>query len=346
MTLPPGLVRRMTRSAEGARWIASLPRLIEECFDTWGLRLDLSPGFPVLHGYSGIVLPVRGRDGAAVLKVSLPVEETLSEGPSLRVWQGRGAVRVLEEEPARCALLLERLEPHRTLISMDLHDAAEVWGGIVRGLSVPVDEVGRILGDTPALAAIPRLSDMAERWCDEFPQSWQEAGEPFPRWLLEAALEVCQVHGTVGRRESREVLVHQDLHFLNILARPGGPDSDGPGGQDTTEWVAIDPQAVLGDAEFSLPPVLRNRLAEYPVVRPAEGVLRRLEEYCEAAGLDPELTRQWSVVSFVEDALWFATKGGHDAEKERSLWLASALAGNVLDDTVDPRRLHDPGHVD
>ena len=345
MTLPPGLVRRMTRSAEGSRWVRSLPRLLEECFDTWGLSPDLSPGFPVLHGYSGIVVPVRRRDGAAVLKVSLPVEETLSEGPSLRVWHGRGAVRVLADDPGRCALLLERLEPHQTLISMDLQEAAEVWGGIVRRLSVPADDVGRILGDTPAFAAIPRLSETAERWCDELPQSWQDAGEPFPRWLLEAALEVCQVHGTVGRRESREVLVHQDLHFLNILARPGEPTRTRPGGSDT-EWVAIDPQAVLGDAEFSLPPVLRNRLAEYPVVRPADGVLRRLEDYCAAAGLDAELARQWSVVSFVEDALWFATKGGHERETERSLWLASALAGKVLDDTIDPRRLHDPGQVD
>lgn len=338
MTIPPGLVRRMTRSAEGARWIAALPGLVEECFDRWELRLDLSSAFPVLHGYSGLVLPVRGPDGEAVLKVSLPVEETLSEGPSLRVWNGRGAVRVVREDPARCALLLERLDPHRTLISMDLDAAADVWGGIVRRLSVPAETVNRVLGDTPALAAIPRLSDTAERWCDELPQNWQDAGEPFPRWLLEAALEVCQVHGTVGRRESREVLVHQDLHFLNILARPDAANS--------AEWVAIDPQAVLGDAEFSLPPVLRNRLAEYPVVRPADGVLRRLEDYCAAGGLDPELARQWSLVSFVEDALWFAAKGGHEAETERSLWLASALAGKVLDDTIDPRRLHDPGQLD
>lgn len=328
----------MKRSAEGAQWIGALPDLIQECFAAWDLSLDLSPEFPVLHGYSGLVLPVRGPEGDAVLKLSLPVEETLSEGPSLRAWRGRGAVRVLRDDAERCALLLERLDPHRTLIDMELGAAAEVWGGIVRSLSVPAPEVNRRLGSGRALNAIPRLSDTAERWCDEFPQSWQDAGEPFPRWLLEAALEVCQVHGTVGRWESDDVLVHQDLHFLNILARPGSSAG--------TEWVAIDPQAVLGDAEFSLPPVLRNRLAEYPVVRPAEGVLRRLEDYCAAAGLDAELARQWSLVSFVEDALWFASKRGHEAETERSLWLASALAGKVLDDTIDPRRLHDPGQLD
>jgi len=328
----------MKRSAEGARWLGKLPDLLQECFQAWELSLDLSPGFPVLHGYSGLVLPVRSDGREAVLKLSLPVEETLSEGPSLRAWQGDGAVRVLRDDPERCALLLERLDPHRTLIDKELSAAADIWGGIVRRLSIPVAEVSRILGPGSALSAIPRLSDTAERWCDEFPQGWQDTGRPFPRWLLEAALEVCQVHGTVGRRRSQDVLVHQDLHFLNILARPGSPESD--------EWVAIDPQAVLGDAEFSLPPVLRNRLAEYPVVRPAEGVLRRLEEFCAAAGLDAELARQWSMVSFVEDALWFAAKRGHEAETERSLWLASALAGKVLDDSIDPRRLHDPGQVD
>ena len=47
-------------------------------------------------------------------------------------------------------------------------------------------------------------------------------GQPFERWLLEEALAVCQTRGVVGRRSSRDVLVHADLHFGNILARPGG----------------------------------------------------------------------------------------------------------------------------
>ncbi|MDP5227819.1 MULTISPECIES: aminoglycoside phosphotransferase family protein [Arthrobacter] len=323
----------MNRTAEGKAWVRSLPALVEECFRRWGLVLDVSPGFPVLHGYSGIVLPVLAQGREAVLKVSLPVEETLSEGPALRHWQGHGAVRLLDDDPAHCALLLERLSPVRTLWDVPLNEAAWIWGGIVRQLSeVPV--AGSPVS-TDHSYRIPRLSDLAERWCDELPQDWMDLGRPFPAWLLHEALEVCQTHGAVARRDDSDVLVHQDLHFRNILARPG-PD----GGAD---WVAIDPQAVLGPAEFSLPPVLRNRIAEYGAADPVAAVNGRLKDFCAEAGLDTELARQWSVVSFVEDALWFAARPGHEGETQRSLWLASALSGRVLDDSVDPTRLHDPG---
>ncbi|MFJ3958677.1 aminoglycoside phosphotransferase family protein [Arthrobacter sp. NPDC090010] len=333
LTIPPGLIERMRRSAEGSRWITSLPGLVDECLQQWDLNLDLSPAFPVLHGYGGLVLPVTGPAGPAVLKISLPGEETLSEGAALRQWAGKGAVRLLEDDHSRCALLLERLLPDETLWDVPLPEAAAAWGSIVRLLSsAPLPLAGIRTDDG---GRIPRLSDMAERWCDELPQDWLDLGRPFPAWLLHAALEVCQSHGTVGRREDHDVVVHQDLHFKNILSRPHP--------EQGREWVAIDPQAVLGPAEFSLPPVLRNRIAEYGSRNPTAALTARLEDFCLAGGLDPDLARQWSVVSFVDDALWFAARRGHEAEAERSLWLASALAGKVLDDTVDPTRLHDPG---
>ena len=63
------------------------------------------------------------------------------------------------------------------------------------------------------------MAARAEQWSDELPESWERLGRPFPRWLLEAALEVCQTRGAVGRRSGNDVLVHTDLHYLNILAR-------------------------------------------------------------------------------------------------------------------------------
>ena len=89
-----------------------------------------------------------------------------------------------------------------------------VWGGLMRQLSLVPD-------DQPQWREFDHVAARAEQWSDEFPATWEQLGRPFPRWLLEAALEVCQTRGAVGRRSGKDVLVHTDFHFLNILARPG-----------------------------------------------------------------------------------------------------------------------------
>ncbi len=73
---------------------------------------------------------------------------------------------------------------------------------------------------------------------------------PFPRWLLEAALEVCQTRGAVGRRSGTDVLVHTDLHFMNILATTTAERLSLRG-----DYLAIDPpQPQIGEAEFAVAP--------------------------------------------------------------------------------------------
>ena len=91
-----------------------------------------------------------------------------------------------------------------------------IWGGLVRQLQ-------RL--QRPARQAVSRqVSALAEEWTDTLPARWLELAKPFPTWLMECALEVCQVRGSVGRREDRDVLLHSDLHDGNILARLDSPD--------------------------------------------------------------------------------------------------------------------------
>ena len=159
--------------------------------------------------------PATATDGnAAVLKVAFPHEEAIRERHALALWGGHGAVRLLAADAESCALLLERLEAGRSLQDVPLETAVPVWGGLVRQLSVVPD-------DRPEWQEIDHVAARAEQWSDEFPETWEHLARPFPRWLLEAALEVCQTRGAVGRRSGRDVLVHADLHYLNILARPG-----------------------------------------------------------------------------------------------------------------------------
>ncbi len=341
--VPPGLSRRYAGTAEGRAWLATLPGLVDRCLEKWSLTPDLAPGSLPFNGQGAIVVPVRSNDsdrGAAVLKVAYPHEEAQAERHALALWGGHGAALVLESDPGAGALLLERLDAGRPLQVLPLDAAAAVWGGVVRRLSLPPD--GR-----PEWHEFAHVAARAEQWSDELPESWERLGRPFPRWLLEAALEVCQTRGAVGRRSGTDVLVHTDLHYLNILARadaPGrAPGRAGAAGFTAGSFKAIDPQPMIGEAEFAVAPLLWNRLAELPRYAAAGALLKRCADFSAAAGLDGETARQWAVAREVENALWYAAKRHHAGDLARSLWVASTLAGKTLDGLPAPQDLPAPG---
>ncbi|MFF7995352.1 aminoglycoside phosphotransferase family protein [Kitasatospora xanthocidica] len=83
--------------------------------DRWGLR----PDGPTAHGVVGLAPPVLCADGRpAALKLRPVDEETAGEPLALRAWSGRGAVRLLDHEPASGSKLLERLDPAPSLLAV------------------------------------------------------------------------------------------------------------------------------------------------------------------------------------------------------------------------------------
>ena len=324
--VPEDLARRYSRTPAGRAWIAVLPSRLERWVHEWGLEVE--DGLGPWSGFGALVVPVRRGHERLVLKLPYPHAEAESEPVALRLWGGRGAVRLVEADgvhshsdgPDGSALLLERLDAGRRLQDVPFPTAIELWGGIVRQLSI--EEDGR-----PEWAALDRLDARAEKWSDELPERWSRLEHPFPRWLLEAALDVCSTRGVVGRRGGRDVLVHTDLHGMNILAVQNGPAQNEPaqGG-----YRAIDPQAAVGEAEFAVAPMLWNRLPELRRRDAPEALLERCYDLAMAAGLDPEAARAWAVLREVENALWYAAKPGHQGDLERSLWVASALCSRLL----------------
>ena len=92
----------------GAAWLDGLPALVEECAVAWSLAVE----GPLVGGNVALVLATRRRDGTpAVLKVSFPEEESKREADALAHWGGEAAVRLLERDHERRAMLLERVVP-------------------------------------------------------------------------------------------------------------------------------------------------------------------------------------------------------------------------------------------
>ncbi|GAB3538670.1 aminoglycoside phosphotransferase family protein [Arthrobacter tecti] len=327
--LPRSLVRNALNLPSGRAWLDGWPALAARYLDEWELVLDLEPGAEPWTGHGAIVLPVVCADGRpAVLKITVPHAEALPEPDALALWDGRGAVELLDSAREDYVLLLERLDGDSSLAKIALADTAEVWGSIMRRLSIAPST---LQSPDQLWRDIPSVADLAEQWTDTLPAEWESLGRPFDRWLLEYALEVCQVHGAVGRRSSCDVLVHSDLHYFNIL----------PVLEHPRQFLAIDPKPVLGDAEFAVAPMLWNRVHDLQATDPAAHLRDRCTDLALAAGLDPMLGRDWSVVREVDNALGYLRDGLHD-DADRSLWVASNLLRKPLSNLPPAHRLANP----
>ena len=114
-------------------------RLIEdELAAEWGLadvrRLETT--YDGLASVWGALSPTTGR---WVLKIGSPGHDSSREVAALQAWDGRGAVRLLEYDEDRNALLLERLAPGTSLDPRAMPDAecTRAVVGAARAISVP-----------------------------------------------------------------------------------------------------------------------------------------------------------------------------------------------------------------
>lgn len=275
---------------DGTAWLRDLPGLVADCAQQWGLIVDGAP----THGQCALVVPCRREDELAVLKVTWPHPEARYEHLALRQWDGRGAVRLLAADPARWALLLERLE-NRTLDSIPVLDACEALGQLFRKL------------DAPPVARVPDLPAECARWA----QKCTAGSTLVPRRMTARAVSLLRDLGPGSRQD----LVHTDLHYANALATARGP------------WLAIDPKPLNGEWEFAVAPALWNRWDEALQAHSIRAHLRaRLGVLCEAAGLDEDRARDWSFVRLVLNALGEARTGTPDQNSlSRYVTVAKAM---------------------
>jgi streptomycin 6-kinase len=265
----------LAREGEAARpWLARLPDLVGELCARWGLRVTGDP----LHGYMALVVPVLRGDTRYALKVSWLDHETVNEAAALALWNGGGAVRLLDADHATGALLLEWLDPRRRLAEADLSVAVPVAGRLLRRLAVPVS------AEWPA-PPVPGLRQWALDLAAQLPGRWRASGQPFSGRQLDASVDVA----TALAPRAGGLLANRDMHYQNVLA----------GGHEP--WLVIDPKVMRGDAEFGLAPLLWRRLSE--AGGPA-GLQRRFDALVDEAGLDAELARGWTLLRAVDYELW------------------------------------------
>lgn len=298
--LPPSFLRNIRNSfgAEGERWLAELPNLLNKAARRW----DLSLGEPFLLSYNYVCAATRAAGTQAVLKIGVPNRELKSEMTALRLFDGEGACRLLEADDENYTFLLERLSPGQMLVEMDddearTHIACEVMTRLWRPAP-------------PQLPFIPLSGWFAE--LDKLRPRYNGGTGPFPRWLVERveALLPDLLHPS-----NPQMLIHGDFHHFNVLSAARSPDG----------WLAIDPKGVVGPVGYEVGPLLINPFDE--VLQDENPLLmteRRLAILSEHLGLPAAHLRDWGLCHCLLSAWWDLAED--DTGGESTLAYAGVLA--------------------
>jgi streptomycin 6-kinase len=255
-------------------------------------RHGLVLGEPFEGGVASVVVApgVTARGEGVVLKVQEPHRESTHEAAALELWDGDGAVRLLDHAPEEHALLLERCVPGTPLSAAGAETALDVF----------VELLPRLW--KPAASPFGTLAAEAAWWAGSLEDTWERFGRPFERRLLDAALEALR---ELPRTQGEQVLLHQDLHGDNVLAAQREP------------WLAIDPKPLTGEREFGIAPVIRSRELGHS----RASVLSRFDRLTSDLGLDRERARGWTIAQTIA---WAFNGEHHAGHAEVARWLLEA----------------------
>jgi streptomycin 6-kinase len=250
----------------GAAWLESLPRVAEECAERWSLRL----GEPFGQGHVSLTVPATLSDGGqAVLKLNFPEEESAHEADALIHWRGEGAVRLLEVDRERNAVLIELADPGTSLWEVgDDEEATLIAGSVIARLW---------LRPPPDSHPFRLLADEAGRWTAQLRSDWKALGRPFEQRLVDAAAAAAR---ELAGSQAKLAVCHQDLQGSNVLKAQREP------------WLAIDPKPIVAEPAFDVASLLRDRRwsIDGGLIR------RRLDLLSAELDLDRDRMQGWGLV--------------------------------------------------
>lgn len=258
----------------GRKWIRDLPERIGSLCHHWGLKID----GPIMYGYLGLVIPVKCGEEPCALKVSWIDEATAEEPMALKAWNGQGAVQLLAADSTPGALLLERLDHRFSLDGVEILQAVEIAGSLLRRLAIT------------APSGFRDLTQIAQKLGYTLPRRWEQYGRPIPNYWMEQACELAAQLGT----SRGNLLVNYDLTYDNVLKGKREP------------WLIVDPKVVIGDLEFGIAQLLWCRLED---IEANGGLDRHFHRLIEVASMDPDHARSWTIVRCMDYWLWALSAG-------------------------------------
>lgn len=248
---------------------------------------------------------------ARILKLVLPGQDPQAhEARVLTLARGRGYARLFESDPARGALLMERLGPS------------------LASLALPADQQLRVICDT--LIQAWRPLDEADGFVDGaakaaglagfIRQLWRDLGKPCSARAVERAFAYAEDRARAFDPDTA-VLAHGDAHAGNTLLVPDSrPES----------FRLIDPDGLFIERAYDLGISLREGGAEFLAGDPVRRGQKRCRQLAAMTGVPEVPIWQWGFIERVSTGL-LALQLEMDVARDM-LAVAEAWA------TVDPPR--------
>lgn len=277
--------------------IKSLAERVEERIREWGISVQDTLDTP-----SSFIAFGRRGDRPVVLKVIRWQNDEWESGEVLKVFDGKGMVRVCEYVEG--AVLLEKLDPGTSLSELSLsgrdEEATEILAAVIQRLSHP----------RKTSKAFTTVEDLGEG----FRRYLASGGNQIPNGLAAQAhhiyTELC-----ASQRDVR--LLHGDLQHYNVLFDSG------------RGWIAIDPKGVMGEVEYEIGAALRNPYERPELLAAPETVERRIKSYAARLKLDADRILLWAFAQAVLSVVWSVEDGDAVDVNNPALILASAIRPRI-----------------
>ncbi|HEX6788230.1 MAG TPA: aminoglycoside phosphotransferase family protein [Gaiellaceae bacterium] len=272
MTAPeiPAVVREKALAVGARDWLDELPELIRSLEADWEITLTRS--FP--DSTEAFVAEVIRSDRIpAVLKLIVPRDGDAAahEATALRLAAGDGCPRLLRDDVARGALLIERLGRELVELRLPVRRRHEILVAAAARIWRPASDSGLPTGAAKAQWLIDFITTM-----------WEELDRPCSERAVDYAVACAERRGDAHRDEAAR-LVHGDVHQWNALEAGDG-------------FKLVDPDGLLAEPEYDLGIIMRED--------PLEGDLHeRARWLAHVTGLDADAIWEWGVVERVSTGL-------------------------------------------
>ena len=288
--LPEKFVRLMNEchGAKGTEWLAKLPEIIAAIEREWSLVVR--PPYKNLSYH--FVAPCELKNGGeAVLKIGYPEESSpiFNEAETLKLYAGCGAVEFLKLDSNRLALLIEKLNPGKTLKNIFVGDE-----------------------DAAIETAVAILREIVRKPLEKhnfvFLQDWFAGFEKakntdFPAVPLEKAQKFYE---ELSAAES--FLIHGDFHHENVLSA------------ERKKFLVIDPKGIIGQIGYEISVFLNNHVwwleKDKDLSKKLDYAISKFSEAFEISASD---LRKWAYAQGVLSAWWTYEENGENWKKDLDL---------------------------
>lgn len=275
----PDEVRSKVKAEGHAEWLEEVVSTVAVLADQWSLTV----GNTLRGGHAALVLAVQIADGTpAVLKIGVPgtAGDVAREAVVLQLVDGEGCARLLGEDPAQNAILLERLGAPMSDVVPDVATRHDLLCDLAVDMWRPLD---------PAIA-LPTGADVAHEFAELLPRLWEATGRPCASATVHDAI-ACAARRSDAHDDERSVLVHGDIHDANALDVGGG------------KFRLIDPKGIRAERACDLGTILR--------CDPGAGAdLRaRTVRLADRTGVDASAIWEWGTIYRVTTGLYCRSIG-------------------------------------